>query len=53
MHFVSLFLFYERNIATSLLMIDLKLGVVYYANLNASSINKPQFWGVEYPISFF
>ena len=53
MHFVSLFSFYERNIATSFLMIDLKRDVVYYANLNASSINKSQFWGVEYPISSF
>ena len=42
----------EKNIATSLLVIRLKCTVVYYANLNSSSINKPYLQAVEYTISF-
>ena len=53
MHFVSLFFINERNIATSLLMIHLKCIIVYYANLNWSSINKPYLRTVEYAILFF
>ena len=41
MYFVSLFFLNERNITTSLLMIQLKCTVVHYANLNSGSINKP------------
>ena len=41
MHFVSLLFLNERNITTSLLMIQIKCAVVYYSNLNPSSINKP------------
>ena len=40
MHFVSLFFVNERNITTSLLMINLKCAVACYGNLNSSSINK-------------
>ena len=52
-HFVSLFFITERNISTSLLMIHLKCTIVYYANLNWSSINKPYLRTVEYAILFF
>ena len=41
MYFVSLFFLNERNITTSLLMMHLKCTVVYYANLNLSTLNKP------------
>ena len=47
-----LFFLNEKNIATSLLVIRLKCTVVYYANLNSSSINKPYLQAVEYTISF-
>ena len=40
-HFVSLFFLNDRNITTSLLIIQLKFTVVHYTNLNSSSINKP------------
>ena len=53
MHSVSLFFLNERNITTSVWMIHLKCTVVYYANLNSSSINKPYLRAVEYAISFF
>ena len=53
MHFVSLLFLNEGNIAISLLMIHLKCTVVYYANLNSSSLNKHYLWAVEYAISFF
>ena len=36
-----LYLFWMKNITTSLLMIHLKCTVVHYANLNSTSINKP------------
>ena len=41
MYFVSLFFLNERNITTSLLMIQLKCTVVHYANLNSSPMNEP------------
>ena len=53
MHFASLFFLNERSIITSLLMMHLKYGVVHYANLNSSSINKHYLQAVEYTILFF
>ena len=53
MHFVSLFFLNERNIITSLLMINLKCTVVHYANLNSGSLNKHYLRAVEYAICFF
>ena len=52
---LSLYLFEmkERNITTSLLKIYLKYAVVHYANLNSSTINKPDLRAVQYVISFF
>ena len=52
-HFVSLFFPNERNISTSLLMIQLKCTVVHFANQNSSPIKKPYLRAVEYTISFF
>ena len=53
MHFLSLFFLNERNIATSLFIIQLKCTVVHYANLNSSSVNKLYCTrAVEYAISF-
>ena len=46
-----LFLYFFQM--TFLLMIHLKWTVVYYANLNSSSINKQFLHYVEYAISFF
>ena len=37
----------ESNIATSLLMINLKYTVVHYANLNSISMNKPYLGAAE------
>ena len=53
MHFVSFFFLNERNITTSVLIIQLTCAVVHYANLNSSSINKSYLQAVEYSISFF
>ena len=53
MRFASLFFLNQRNIATSLLMINLKCTVVHYANLNSRFISNPYFQAVEYTISFF
>ena len=53
MHFVSLFIQRERNITSSLLMIHLKCTVVYYDNINSSSINKPDLWAFKYDFFFF
>ena len=50
MRFNSLFFLNERNIATSLLMINLKCTVVHYANLNSRFISNPYFQAVEYTI---
>ena len=58
MHFVSLFFQIERNITTSILMIQLKwihlkCTVLNYVNLDASPINVPYLRVVKYAISFF
>ena len=53
MHFLSLFFQNGRNITTKLLMIHLKVTVLYYAELNSSSINKSFLGTVDYAISFF
>ena len=53
MHFVSSFFLTERNISTSLLIINLKRTAVHYANLNSSSVNKSYLRAVEYAISSF
>ena len=51
--FCFFFFLNERNITTSPLMMYLKCTVVYYANLNPSSINKPYLLVVECVIQFF
>ena len=53
MHFASFFFLNERNIKTSVLIIQLKCAVVHDANLNSSFINKSYLRAVEYSISFF